>query len=177
VLLGLGALLVIAAVIIVIVATGGNSPKRHSTQASTTSSTPNTSTNSTPAITSTPTTAPNQAKLLSTIELTSPKGKKRTLGVAQVIREGHALGIVIAATGLPANSRRDAYAVWLYNSPQSSFRVGFVNTRVTRTGRLETDGPLPPHAGSYKEVLLTIETERNPTQPGAVILSGRFTVS
>ncbi len=164
ILLALVGVLIIAGVVIALVVnSGGNSnkPKQH-----TTAGTPATTTATTPA-----------ATRLATLTLTSPTGAKQTVGEADVIRDGATLGIVIAAQGLPANTLHNAYAVWLYNSPSSATRVGFVDTRVTKAGKLETEGQLPANAGSYKQVLLTLETQVDPKQPGTIVLRGAFKLS
>lgn len=144
----------------VLLLTSGSSPKHHPKQP--------------PATT---TTTANQTTLLSQIELESPTGSKKTVGIAEVFRVRGKLGIVISAAGLPANSRSNAYAVWLFRSPASAHRVGFVDARVTKSGLLETSGKLPRDAASYNQVLLTLETDRNPKQPGTIILQGPFTTS
>ena len=109
--------------------------------------------------------------MVAQINLRPPSGGS-AIGVAQVVRVGKVNGVVIVATGIPANTKKDAYAVWLSNSPSDSLRVGFVNPPVTTNGRLQTAGPLPSNAAKFKQLLLTLETQPRPTAPGKVVLQG-----
>jgi hypothetical protein len=84
------------------------------------------------------------------------------------------LGMVIYAQGVPANGAHNAYAVWLYNSPTSHEFVGFVPTLVGKNGKLVTEGKLPADAAAYHHLLITLETQRSPTEPGDIVLSGPF---
>ena len=89
------------------------------------------------------------------------------------MKASNAYGVIIEASGLAPNSH-NAYAVWLSNTPTDSTRVGFVNQAVTKTGKLQTGGPLPTNASRFKELLLTLETQNNPKTPGQVVLQGAF---
>ena len=96
-------------------------------------------------------------------------------GIAEVLRQGSNTAIAIVGQGLPANSKHNAYAVWLYNSTRDAQRLGFVNPGVGKNGRLETTGPLPTNAARFKQLLVTIETNANPKAPGQIILQGNLT--
>lgn len=130
----------------------------------------------------TPQTATNGTKstggphILATLHLTAPVGTTQATGVAQVVRKGHVTGIVIAAQGLPANTRHNAYAVWLYRPAGRARFVGFVPSLVGKDGRLRTEGTLPSDAAKYSRLLLTLETTAKPSAPGQVILAGPFRV-
>jgi hypothetical protein len=76
------------------------------------------------------------------------------------------------AVGLPANTKHNAYAIWLTNGPQESKLVGFVNPAVTNNRNLRATAILPKHAFRYHQVLITLETKTQPTTPGAVALQG-----
>ena len=160
VLLGVGAAVVIA-VVLVLVLTGGSSKKsnvaRPTTAASTTAA---------GATTATP---------VAQINLLSPSGTKTMAGIAEVLRQGSNTAIAIVGQGLPANSKHNAYAVWLYNSTRDALRLGFVNPGVSKNGRLETTGPLPTNAARFKQLLVTIETNANPKAPGQIVLQGNLT--
>jgi len=111
------------------------------------------------------------------VNLYAPNGAHRPAGVAQVLRQGSAMGIVIVAAGMPANTATNAYAVWLSNSPTDNRFLGFVPTRVGSNGRLQVESKLlPSDAASFKRLLITVETTAKPTSPGQVILSGAFEV-
>ncbi len=108
------------------------------------------------------------------INLTAPDGAKSPAGIVQVEQIGSATGIVIYASGLQPNTKHDAYAVWLSNPNGSSKFVGWEHTLVGKSGTLKAVGPLPDDANKYKQLLVTLETQTNPTKPGQVVLSGAF---
>ncbi len=105
----------------------------------------------------------------------SPDGSKTRGAIAEVVTQGKQSAIAIVGHGLPANTKRNAYAVWLYNKPDDAVRIGFVNPGVGQNGRLATTGPLPPNAAHFKRLLITIETTVDPAQPGPVVLRGNLT--
>jgi hypothetical protein len=116
------------------------------------------------------TTPSSSARPLAQINLSSPTHGK-ALGIAQVIQAGGTRAVVIRASGLQPNTRHDAYAVWLYNSPSSAYRLGYVKPGVGSNGALETAGGLPSNAGSYKELIVTLQ--RGPSsKPGKIVLAG-----
>lgn len=108
----------------------------------------------------------------SRIRLTSPNGSPATYGIAEVVRRGHSAAIAILAKGVAPNTRHNAYAVWLYNSPTDAVRLGFVNPGVGPNGHLDTAGGLPANAGRYHKLLITLETTANPQTPGPTVLEG-----
>jgi hypothetical protein len=160
ILLGVGAAVVIAVVVIFVV-TGSSSKKSAPANATT----PTSSTSAAGSTTATP---------VAQINLLSPRSKS-TAGIAEVLKQGNNTAIAIVGQGLPANSKHDAYAVWLYNSGTDALRLGFVNPGVGKNGRLETTGPLPTNASHFKQLLVTIETNTNPKSPGQIILQGNLT--
>lgn len=176
ILLSLGALVVVAAVVVIALVSNGGSKKNSTTTASqpaATSSTPTTSsTPSTP--TSTSTTAANGAKLVAQINLTAPTSAAATkpIGVALVLKQGKNTGIAIRAQNLPANSKHDAYAVWLYKSAKDSHILGFVNPAVGSNGVLQAEAALPANAGHFSQLLVTKETQQSPKSPGTIVLQG-----
>jgi hypothetical protein len=163
ILLGLGAAIV-AAVVVIFVVNSGSSTKHHAAT---------TAKGLTPTTTSTGT--GTTATPIAQINLVSPAGTKTTAGIAEVLKRGGTTAVAIVGQGLPANTKHDAYAVWLYNSSTSAVRLGFVNPGVTSNGRLETAGALPKNAGSYKQVLVTLETSASPKSPGKIVLEGTLT--
>lgn len=109
-------------------------------------------------------------KLVAQLNLSAPSGARRPAGIARVVAKGAAFGITILGIGLRANSKRDAYAVWLTAGPRSPRLLGFVNPPITRNGKLKTAGALPRHAFRYHRLVITLETRHNPATPGTVIL-------
>jgi hypothetical protein len=162
ILLALGALIVVA-IIVIAIATGGSKHKKTTAAR----------TRTVPAATSgTGTTAQPVAQ----INLTSPNPNAKTAGIAQVVRSGAQEGIVIAAAGVPPNTKHDAYAVWLYKSPTKAKILGFVNPGVGTNGKLSTAGALPTDAAQYSQLLVTLETQASPRQPGRIVLQGQLSL-
>lgn len=118
---------------------------------------------------------PTTATAAPQINLASPSGNTSTAAVAEVVKQGDKSAVAIVGHGLTPNTKHDAYAVWLYNAPRDAVRLGFVNPGVGKNGRLATTGPLPTNASHYKQLVITIETNPDPQQPGPVILRGKLT--
>jgi hypothetical protein len=172
ILLGLVAAVVIGVVVFLIADSGGSNHKSNASSSGLTTA------STTPAGTSTtgcnPATA-TTACPISQINLRSPTSSS-TLGIAEVLKKGNTTAIAIVAQGVPANTKHNAYAVWLANSPTDSHavRLGFVNPGVGSNGKLQTAGGLPANASNFKQLLVTLETKPNPPQPGTVVLQGQF---
>jgi hypothetical protein len=165
VLLAAGALIAIIVVLVIVLTNNGSSSRTSSASASTPSA------SSTPASTPTISTTP---KVVSQINLISPT-KGKAAGIADVLRQGTSTGIAIVASGLQANTKHDAYAVWLYNSATDSHILGFVNPGVGANGKLSTAGALPANAVHYKNLIVTLETQASPKAPGTIVLEGALT--
>lgn len=172
ILLGAGAAVIIAAIVLILVfALDSGSSKPH--QVASSGSTTPTSASTTGSSTSTT----SGEKFLAHVNLNSPSGIKSRVGIAQVVSSHSTLGMLLVAQGMPANSKTNAYAVWLYNSGSDSHLVGFVDARVGKSGRLETEGALPSNAAHYKHILLTLETAQKPKTPGPIVLEGSLNLS
>jgi hypothetical protein len=167
IMLGVGAIVVVALVVFLTGITGGSS-KTHSATDTAASGTHSTGTSTTPA---TSTTSP-QVQVVSQSNLNPPSGHGAAKGVGVVVKAGAAYGIIIEAQNLPANNK-NAYAAWLSNSPADSLRLGFVGQPV-KNGKLEVASRLPTNAGHYGQLLLTLETQAQPKVPGTVVLHGPF---
>jgi Sigma-70, region 4 len=174
--LGVGAIVVVAVVVVLILILGNSSSSKHTSSIPAAASATSTQSATTPATTgtaSTGTTSASAAKVVGQINLNPPGGTGAAKGIAVLVKASNAYGVIIEASGLAPNSH-NAYAVWLSNTSADSTRVGFVNQAVTKTGKLQTGGPLPTNASRFKELLLTLETQNNPKTPGQVILQGAF---
>lgn len=119
-----------------------------------------------------PTSTTAGAKPVAQINLASPTHSK-AVGIAEVVKVGNATGVVIVAQGLKANANGNAYAIWLYNSPSSAYRLGYVKPGVTSTGRLQTAGRLPANASSYKQIVVALQHGPS-NKPGTVVLQGKL---
>lgn len=165
IMLGIAALVAVAVVVLVIVLTGGSSKHQTSTSAA---SAPKPATAGASTGTSTA-----SAHIVSQINLNPPSAGGSAKGIAVVVQDGSAYGIIIEAQHLAPNDH-NAYAVWLANSPTDSTRLGFVSPAVGKNGQMQIGNPLPADAGRYHELLLTLETQSAPKTPGVTVLAGQF---
>jgi hypothetical protein len=166
---------IVVVVLVVVLSSGGSTDSSSTTAASIPSSTAVSPTATTGTTTTTSSTGTATAKPIGQVNLSSPTGGKAK-GVAIVVRQGTTTGLVIRATAVPANTRHDAYAVWLYNSASDDKLVGFVNPGVGTTQVLQTQGPLPANASHFKQLLVTVETQAKPKGPGTIVLQGPLTL-
>jgi hypothetical protein len=162
ILLGIGAAIAVIVVVIVLVSGGSSPSKQHA--AGTTAAT---------TATTTPTTT-TPTRVVAQINLAPPNGVKGPKGVAQVLKQGSNTGIIVVASGVAANTKRDAYAVWLFNPGGNGRILGFVNPGVGTNGRLQTAGAIPNNATQYTQLLVTREIQANPKGPGTIILQGNI---
>ena len=165
----IGALVIAVVVVLIVVLSSGGSSNKHNASVTTT-----TTAGARTSSASTSTSASGRATPIAQIKLTSPTGAPTT-GLAIFVRQGNTVGVVIRAAHVPANTKHDAYAVWLNTPPGTSHLLGFVNPGVGSNGTLTTAGALPSNAGSYKELLVTLETQSNPKAPGKIVLQGALT--
>jgi hypothetical protein len=167
------AIVVVIVVVVVVIASSGSSSKHSTTNAGTGSSTTTTSSASTGTSGATGTTG---AQALAQYKLTSPSNSK-TLGIAVLVKSGSEYGIEVVAQDVTPNTKKNAYAVWLSNSPTDSKLLGFVYPGVTSSGKLETAGPLPSDASSFRTLLVTLETQQHPKTPGPTVLEGTVSLN
>jgi anti-sigma factor RsiW len=166
ILLGLGALAVVVVVVLVLVLTSGSS---HGPTTTTGVAQTPTGTATTPTGTGTTGTTP---KGLATVRLTPPSSSSKAQGVAEAFLQTGKIYLAVVAINLAPNSH-NYYAVWLSNSPSDSRLIGF-SPPVTSNGRLQAAGNLTASDSHYKKLLLTLETNIHPKQPGTTVLSGAF---
>jgi hypothetical protein len=171
VLIAAAAVVVVVVVVVVLIVSGGSS-KHNTTNANTPTTTPAGTTGSSGSTGSTGTTG---ATPVAQFNLSSPTSKK-TVGIAQLLKAGSEYGIAIVAENVQANTKKNAYAVWLYTGPGHAELLGFVNPGVGSTGRLSTAGGLPANASQYHEILVTLETQSRPKTPGPIVLQGQVTL-
>ncbi len=169
--------IVVVVILVLLLNSGGGKNKSHTTGAgqSTTTSTPTQTTVTTPTTTTSSTPASTET-VVRQVNLYPPKGgAAHAAGVADVVKVGRTLSIVIIGQDMPAaNTVSRAYAVWLDNSPSSAELLGFVDQSVRAHGTLKVESLLPANASRYKHLLVTLETKRKPTVPGKVVLTGAF---
>jgi hypothetical protein len=163
-LLLVGLLAVVIVVVVLLSGGGGGSGKTSSTGSGASTSASSTSSSKTSTASK-----PTEDKR---ITLSSPEPSSKSIGAVEVLSEGNKYAYYIAATNLPP-SKGFFYAVWLYNSPTSHEAVSKA-PNVGSNGRLQGGALLPADASKYKEMLLTRETNPQPTEPGPVVLKGAF---
>jgi hypothetical protein len=146
------AAIVAAVVVVILVVTDGGSSKSKTT--STTS-----------------TTAATKAKAEGRITLHPPDPASHSTGTVQILSENGKKAFFIQAEHIPANTGKQFYAVWLYNSPSSALALS-KSPPVGASHKLAGAALLPSNAADYHEILLTRETSDRPTQPGPVVLHG-----
>ncbi len=183
VLIGL-TVIIVAAVVVILLSSGAGSStgvasaSSSSTAVSAAPSTPAPSGTTGPAASPTTTAGSSSAaQPIAQISLTPTDPKSKAKGIAEVLKQGTANGIAIVGQGVTPNTKKppNAYAVWLYNSPTDAHLLGFVNPGVGPTGKLQTAGGLPAHAGHYKQLIVTVETKASPSTPGPIVLQGTLT--
>jgi mono/diheme cytochrome c family protein len=110
---------------------------------------------------------------LNKIALNSSDPASRSTGSAYVFSEGSKYMLTLQLKHLPP-SNGFSYAVWLVGS--DSRLVGELGP-VVSDEHLQAEARLPADASNYHTLLLTRETSERPTQPGALVLSGPFSLA
>jgi hypothetical protein len=178
VVIGLVALIVVALVVVLALRHHAHARPAADASTSTTSTQPAGVTTSDTASTSNTTTSPTSAspaKVVTQINLSPTAAGSKAIAVAEVLQESSQRELAIVGQNIPANTTHSSYAVWLYNSPSSAYRLGFVSPGITTSGKLSAATPLPSDAGSYKELIVTTETAAHPKSPGPILLQGTIT--
>jgi hypothetical protein len=149
------------AVVLILLLSGGNDNKNKGTgPVGGTTSTQPASTSTTPQV---------EAQ----INLFPPGGGKKPLGVANVVIQQGQRGIALVGQDVPPTRNKFAYAMWLENSPSDAKRLGFFPA-VTKNGRMQGFVVAPSNFANYSKLIVTRETQRNPTVPGPIVLSGNL---
>jgi hypothetical protein len=151
---GLATLLVVGAVVAaLLLLTGGDDDKKTSTQANTTQTTG------------------GQARVVGQLPL---KGlgqfAKTAEGIAVVAQRGNTPQLIMQAQ-LPPSQRRQAYEVWLYNSPTDAVSLGA--STANKQGQFQGQGQLPANWRRFKFVDVSLETiDSNLKHSGNSVLRG-----
>ena len=155
-----GAIVVIVVLVLVLTSGGGDNKKDTGPVGSTTATTTPTNTSTTPQV---------EAQ----INLFPPGGGKKPLGVANVVTQSGQRGIALVGQDVPPTNNKFAYAMWLENSSSQAKRLGFFGA-VKTNGRLQGFVLAPSDFANYSKLVVTRETQRNPSTPGPVVLSGNL---
>jgi hypothetical protein len=88
------------------------------------------------------------------------------------LQQGKQRVLRVDAANLPPSQQRQAYEVWLYNSPEDAKSLG---AQVTdQRGRYQGAGPLPGNYTRYRFIDVSAEAiDRNPAHSGTSVLRGR----
>jgi Anti-sigma-K factor rskA/Sigma-70, region 4 len=99
-------------------------------------------------------------------------GNEKGDGVALVIQSGkNSPQLVVQAEALTPTGQKNAYEVWLYNSPTDAAALGAQFT--DKNGGLQGRGPLPANFKDFKSVVVSRErVGTNPTKPSNIVLRG-----
>jgi hypothetical protein len=195
VVIALAAIIVVVVVLVLVLPGGSKKPSSSAAAPATTTSTaatttaPATGTGTSPATTpATGTSAAGATGTASTpaagaggtaqpsaqINLTPTQAGSKAEGIADVLKEGGQRELAIVAQGLPPNTAKNSYEVWLYNSPTDAKSIGF-GPVVGSNGKLAAAGPLPTNASHFKQLIVTVETTTSPKTPGPIVMQGQVT--
>jgi hypothetical protein len=102
----------------------------------------------------------------------SQRASDRPAGIAVILQQGKQRVLRVDAANLPPSQQRQAYEVWLYNSPDDAKSLG---AQVTdQRGRYQGAGPLPSNYTRYRFIDVSAEAiDRNPAHSGTSVLRGR----
>jgi hypothetical protein len=96
----------------------------------------------------------------------------RPAGVAVVAEQNGQRQLIVQAANLPASGQRQAYEVWLYNSPTDAKSVGAQVTDAQ--GNYQGAGPLPDDFSKYRFIDVSREpVDRERAHSGDSVLRGR----
>jgi hypothetical protein len=122
-------------------------------------------------------TATPKQHTLAELPLTAVKGS-RAEGLVQInAADDGQVGFTLVARNVPANTARDAYAVWLTGTGKPALRLGFAQ-RVGKDGTLATSGPeaktdaaaFTRGLTTYAQMVVSKETSDSTTKPSRIVL-------
>ncbi len=179
--------LAVCAVLVFVISRGGDDDKSSDTASDAPAATETTATTST---TGTTAQDPNGG-VEQQINMQSPSGGD-SVAVGYVLKSGTHRILGILGQGFTANEGKNFYyAVWLRPQSGPAVRLGFVQDPVSANGRLQTgadpsaikdDAALKAalrkdldNIYSFKSLLISRETARDPKQPSQVVVTGAIT--
>jgi hypothetical protein len=103
----------------------------------------------------------------------SQPGSNKPAGIAIVASRDGKRQVIVQAASLPANKPRQAYEVWLYNSPQDARSLG---AQVTdQRGTFQGAGPLPTDYQRFQFIDVSLEKiDQNRSHSGNSVLRGKI---
>ena len=116
--------------------------------------------------------AAEQPRVLGQLLLRPQEGEKG-VGIALITESDEGRQLLVQGRGLQRNAEREAYEVWLYNSPQDARSMGAQIT--DRQGGYQGAGPLPEDYEKYKFLDISRESvDQNTEHSGDSVLRGAF---
>ena len=105
---------------------------------------------------------------------TNPDDENAPTGTITIGASGNRHQLTVSGTHLRPEGEhpRQAYAVWLFNSPRDAALLGFVVPRVGKSGRFVSHRDLPTDAARYREIIVTLEDGLTAHPQGPVVLRG-----
>lgn len=174
VVIGLGVIAIVVVLVLVFHSSGAKRPRRVAQSNSVTTPAGSSTTSAAASGTSA-----GSARVVTRIDLSPTRSGSRALAIAEVLQQGSARELAIVAQHVPANTRSNAYEVWLYNSPSDARSLGFVSPGVSSTGktanRFTAAQVLPANVAHYRQLIVTVETKARPKAPGPILLRGTVT--
>jgi hypothetical protein len=122
------------------------------------------------ASTNTTQTTSSPAKVLGQLPLKGLGKYAKSQGVAVIAQRGNTPQLIMQAA-LPPSQRRQAYEVWLYNSPTDAVSLGA--STANAKGQFQGQGQLPANWRRYKFVDVSLETiDSNLKHSGNSVIRG-----
>ena len=115
-----------------------------------------------------------QPRVVAQINLTPPEGsgESNLKGVAQIAESEGQRAVALIAEGFePAKESGPFYAIWLYSTEDKFKFLGFP-PQPRKNGRIATSFAYPEDARDYDLLIITRESEKQPKQPGEILLQG-----
>lgn len=109
-------------------------------------------------------------KTLFRATLTGP-GSSDATGKARIYRDDDETILSITGRGLKPTTSDTAYAVWV-REPRYRRFLGFIQERVRKDGKIDTEAMVTTKFDRFDEILLTREKAQRPKRPGEIALEG-----
>jgi hypothetical protein len=113
-------------------------------------------------------------RIVAPFNLNPARSASKARGIAEIASRHSSAWVCLLASGLKANTKHDAYAVWLYNAPTDAHLLGFVSPAVGHKGRLRAEGILPRHWRHFRQLIISLETSARPRRPHHIVLMGNL---
>jgi hypothetical protein len=107
------------------------------------------------------------------VRLAAPSGTSAATGQAAITKTNGTTSMQIDAHQV--HRAHGHYGLWLYTNPRHQHFFGFeVGAALAPPGTIVGDASPPRNYRSYRQLLITRQTSRNPTAPGTIVLEGNI---